>query len=228
MSNFDLNFGRSIWNWRAIGRGLCFALMLVMVMPVSADVKVEKRSLGDNLVKTLTNWWESLWNSSHGKTNGFVRNGEFMQLTKDSLVVPFLEGTISDAKLIAGEQDIYFLLKGGVPPYTVEVKKEGSTVQKKLADNNEVAFNLALEEGAHYWVTIKDSSTTKPVKTKFQVVADFPIPTNAKMLDIKNSLDSLPSCVQWLANHSDGEWAFQAYQLSIAGKADKIKTICGI
>jgi len=207
MQKFNPNFSHAIWKWRTIWRGLCFALMLVVVMPVAANVTVEeRRAVSRNLPK---------------------------QVQQDALVIPFLEGTIGDAKLRAGKEVIYLWLKGGQPPYTVEVQKQGSPTKEleKTFNDDKPVFHLALEEGAYYWLTVRDSAKdSEQVITKFQVIAELPpLPTSDKKQEIKNSQDQLYSCVYWLATQEQGEWAFEAYQFSKVGAADEVLlSLCGI
>jgi len=225
------SFDYALRKWRAIWWcGLCFALMLSLVMPVAANVTVEKRSISDNLGSMLTVWWNYWWEISHQATRAISRNLP-KQVQQDALVIPFLEGTIGDAKLRAGKEVVYLWVKGGQPPYTVEVQKQGSRNKKieQTFNGNELMFNFALEEGASYWLTVRDSTKgSEPVITKFQVIAELPpLPTREKKQEIQNSQDQLYSCVYWLA--AQDQWAFEAYQFSKAGAADEVLlSLCGI
>jgi hypothetical protein len=231
MSNFNLNFDLSHRKGPTFGwRELCFVLMLVvLVMPVGADIKVEKRSISENLVMTLKGMWNSLWYSSFAGTAARGRGMNTEGLSENALVLPFLEGSIGDAKLIAGQRDLSFWLKEGKPPYTVEVKKQGGTKETKTTNANEVTFNLALDADAVYWVTATDSSANT-AKTKFKVVAfdNLPKPTADQKRTINNSPAPLSSCVEWLAKQGTGEWLFEVYQLSKNNEIAQIKSICGI
>ncbi|HDN27799.1 MAG TPA: hypothetical protein ENG03_12045 [Thioploca sp.] len=233
MQKFNPNFSHAIWKWRTIWRGLCFALMLVVVMPVAANVTVEERSVSENLGSLLTSWWNHLWDSSYQTASRAVSRNLPKQVQQDALVIPFLEGTIGDAKLRAGKEVIYLWLKGGQPPYTVEVQKQGSPTKEleKTFNDDKPVFHLALEEGAYYWLTVRDSAKdSEQVITKFQVIAELPpLPTSDKKQEIKNSQDQLYSCVYWLATQEQGEWAFEAYQFSKVGAADEVLlSLCGI
>jgi len=74
MQKFNPNFSHAIWKWRTIWRGLCFALMLVVVMPVWAEEMTSvKSSYNGNATDFVKDWWNGLWESSH-KTK---KNGRF-------------------------------------------------------------------------------------------------------------------------------------------------------
>ncbi len=232
MQKFNPNLSHSIWKWRTILRGLCVALMLILVIPVAANVTVDERSVSENLKSMLTGWWNHLWDRSYQVTRGAARHLP-KRVKKEALVIPFLEGTVGDAKLRAGKEVVYLWLKGGHPPYTVVVQKQGSRTKEveQTFNDNDLRFNLALEEGASYWLTVRDSAKdSEPVITKFQVIAELPpLPTSDEKQEIKNSQDQLYSCVYWLASQEQGEWAFEAYQFSKVGAADEVLlSLCGI
>ncbi len=233
MQKFNPNFSHAIWKWRTIWRGLCVALMLVVVMPVWAEEMTSvKSSYIGNATDFVKDWWNDLWESSHKTKMGGSRNIS-KQLTEDALVVPFLEGRVCDAKLRVGKDKVYFWLKGGKPPYTIKVEKGGKVIGfKSNIKKAEVSLNLGaeLEEGG-YWVIVSDTAqnSSEPVLTKFQLVTEsLPKPTDEERLEINNSQNPRVECVNWFATQENGEWAFEAYQLSMNGRTDEILSVCGI